>query len=743
MTSAAFAASLPFILRWEGGFVNHPSDPGGATNRGVTQRVYDDWREHQGLSAQDVRQITDEEVHAIYEDNYWKPTRCDVLRSRLDLIQFDTAVNTGVKRAIRMLQEAVNCPIDGGFGDGTKKAAGACDLGQAMRAYCQVREKFYRSLAEHRPELAVFLKGWLNRLNALRAEVGVPGFESATEIEPSPVERVPDIGDAAFEAMLSDPEVLRAQTDKALKKLHGTPDAGDLADAKKLVEELRSVREWKGMGQLAEAISRLDDDPKNRKLYAQSLIETGNATVAADVLRAMVQRLAPDHPERAEAEGLLGRVYKQIFLDASDKMSVVARDALRQAIKHYRGPFDRKPPNTYHGVNLLALLRRARKLGLDSAPELDPAVVARELLVALEATPEHKRDEWYFASVAEAKLALSDKLTPSDYDVVEQAIRQYAGRSEANAFAVASTLRQFTEVWGLEDEGERGQGIVAILRACLLSLPGGALEVKSADLERLRAQRALPGQPEAILGDHGAVTYAWWRTGLDRALGVVAIRRKLGNRVGTGFAVRAGDLGLTPEDEVLVMTNFHVVNPGGVTPGIAPSAAEVVFEALDASQRYPIAEIVWSSPMDRLDATVLRLRRRPELDELAPLASQLPKITEGACVYIIGHPGGRDLAFSFQDNKLLDHEGPPANPHIDGVCRVHYGAPTEPGSSGSPVFNEQWEVIALHHFGGKAGMPRLNGKTGTYGANEGIGIGSIRDAIKREGVGRAKAPGAP
>jgi V8-like Glu-specific endopeptidase len=94
---------------------------------------------------------------------------------------------------------------------------------------------------------------------------------------------------------------------------------------------------------------------------------------------------------------------------------------------------------------------------------------------------------------------------------------------------------------------------------------------------------------------------------------------------------------------------------------------------------------------------------------------------------VIGYPGGRDLAFSFQDNELLDHEGPPAGrPQIPGVCRVHYRAPTEGGSSGSPVFNANlWQVVALHHKGGKIGMPKLNGAGGTCAANEGIYIQSI------------------
>ncbi|MGH9894297.1 MAG: trypsin-like serine peptidase, partial [bacterium] len=110
-----------------------------------------------------------------------------------------------------------------------------------------------------------------------------------------------------------------------------------------------------------------------------------------------------------------------------------------------------------------------------------------------------------------------------------------------------------------------------------------------------------------------------------------------------------------------------------------------------------------------------------------PIARALPVLEDAARVYIIGHPGGRDLAFSFQDNELLDHEGPPTGqPQIPDVCRLHYRAPTEGGSSGSPVFNARlWEVIALHHKGGKMGMPKLNGKDGTYAANEGISIQSM------------------
>lgn len=198
MPSAAFQSALPFILRWEGGYVNHPADPGGATNRGVTQRVYDDWRVRQGEGARDVRAITDEEVHAIYEAGYWVPPRCDLLAGPLDLVQFDTAVNMGVGRAVRMLQAALGCGVDGDFGPTTQRAAEACDVGTAVAEYCDRREQYYRGLARKNSKFNVFLKGWLNRLNALRKEAGLPGYEAAVPLdfgETGFVAKVPELGE--------------------------------------------------------------------------------------------------------------------------------------------------------------------------------------------------------------------------------------------------------------------------------------------------------------------------------------------------------------------------------------------------------------------------------------------------------------------------------------------------------------------------------------------------------------------
>jgi len=195
MSSPAFDAALKFVLRWEGGFVDHPNDPGGRTNKGVTQKVYDGWRTRQGQIPRDVKLIGDSEVDSIYASDYWVPPRCDLLETPLDLMQFDTAVNMGVGRAVRFLQASVGCKVDGDFGPGTEGAVAQCDPGKVLGAYCDRREAFYRNLAQNNPKLAVFLKGWLNRLNALRREVGLPGFESVEPI---------DFGDAGYIARVPD-----------------------------------------------------------------------------------------------------------------------------------------------------------------------------------------------------------------------------------------------------------------------------------------------------------------------------------------------------------------------------------------------------------------------------------------------------------------------------------------------------------------------------------------------------------
>lgn len=521
-----------------------------------------------------------------------------------------------------------------------------------------------------------------------------------------------------------DPRVeLRHRAEDILSRLSGLPDKMTLEQGRALVKELRSTRDFATLIKVAEAVVRqAPKDSTTRKYYAQALIETGHAVVAVDVLR----HLLTDRKESTEAYGLIGRANKQIFLDAGDKSSPAARDALRHALAAYRAPFDESHgKSSWHGVNLLAVLIAARRIGLRYEPDLKPQALATQLIQTLAKTPRNQRDVFYHGTIAEANLALRN------WAEVEGNLRQYVAGESIDAFALGSTLRQFTEVWQLDDDEEHGQPLLDILRARLLTLPCATLNLSPADVRRLASTVPPTGTPEAVLGRQGPQTYQWMMNGMKRALSVGSIRRTSdGRRHGSCFVVRAGMLNLKPADELVILTNHHVVNPDGTGIGIQPTAAEAHFEALENAPRIGLVDVLWTSPQEALDASVVRLSSPPGI---APLEAGkfLPTLTEPQGVNIIGYPGGDELAVSFQDNRLIDHEGPPAGkPTVAGRVRLHYRTPTLGGSSGSPVFNEEWQVVGLHHYGGKEGVERLNGNPGSYAANEGIWIQSIMNAPK-------------
>jgi hypothetical protein len=234
-----------------------------------------------------------------------------------------------------------------------------------------------------------------------------------------------------------------------------------------------------------------------------------------------------------------------------------------------------------------------------------------------------------------------------------------------------------------------------------------------------------------VLGDTGLLTHRWMCQGLQRARAVAKIRQSDGQGVGTGFLVRGGDLHPSLGDESLLLTNAHVVsNDPAHRAAVSGEDAEIGFEALADDERpaprLRVRALVWTSPPEALDVSVLRLAGDIATIAPCPVATSLPACNETARVYVIGHPLGGELSFSMQDNRLIDHEGPPhGRPSQPDRCLLHYRAPTEPGSSGSPVFGVAgWKLVGLHHAGGDF-MPRLNGKPGTYAANEGVGILSV------------------
>ena len=103
-----FRKSLAFTLQWEGGYVDHPLDPGGPTNYGITQAVYDRWRKARGLPPRPVRQIERSEVETIYLQLYWLSAGCNQQEWPVNCVLFDSAVNCGVARAKKWLEQTAN-----------------------------------------------------------------------------------------------------------------------------------------------------------------------------------------------------------------------------------------------------------------------------------------------------------------------------------------------------------------------------------------------------------------------------------------------------------------------------------------------------------------------------------------------------------------------------------------------------------------------------------------------------------
>lgn len=164
MTIANYAASLAAVLAHEGGFVNDPRDNGGATNKGVTQAVYDAWRRSHGAGEQSVRMISDQEVGGIYRMLYWARVRGDDLPAGVDYAVFDFAVNSGVNRASRYLQMVVGAKADGVIGPAT--IAAIHNPTATIGALCDKRLAFLRGL----DDFDHFGKGWTARVNGVAAK---------------------------------------------------------------------------------------------------------------------------------------------------------------------------------------------------------------------------------------------------------------------------------------------------------------------------------------------------------------------------------------------------------------------------------------------------------------------------------------------------------------------------------------------------------------------------------------------
>ena len=153
-----FDKCLKMLLSHEGGFVNHPEDPGGITNLGVTKKVYDEWTGRESTE-QEMRDLTPEDVAPIYKKNYWDRVKGDSLPSGLDWACFDWAVNSGSGRPAKAVQRAVGATQDGAIGPQTLGLIMEKDPEEIINYVYGVRQDFYKSLKT----FETFGRGWTRR----------------------------------------------------------------------------------------------------------------------------------------------------------------------------------------------------------------------------------------------------------------------------------------------------------------------------------------------------------------------------------------------------------------------------------------------------------------------------------------------------------------------------------------------------------------------------------------------------
>lgn len=200
MVASNFQKSYERVLVYEGGWSNHPADPGGATYQGVIQRVYDGYRKRKGLPTRSVRHLTPDEREEIYRTQYWDEAKCRDLPAGIDFVVYDGAVNSGPAQSAKWLQRALGVRADGVIGQATIGAArDHPDHDKVIASICDQRMAFLRALKTW----GHFGKGWSRRVASVlktgqawamgsvgpQPDLGAEAEGGSQKAEPADVER--------------------------------------------------------------------------------------------------------------------------------------------------------------------------------------------------------------------------------------------------------------------------------------------------------------------------------------------------------------------------------------------------------------------------------------------------------------------------------------------------------------------------------------------------------------------------
>ena len=510
-------------------------------------------------------------------------------------------------------------------------------------------------------------------------------------------------------------------------------DAGISVDSVRLAAKaLNKQRHFDHTRMLGEAWRDVRGfDATIAKHHAQALINLSALEAAERLLHDGLVRIkapgtgAQSESEVLEYEGLLGRIYKQRFVATGDK------DSLVMATDQYFSQYDASPDKPYwHGINAVALRAREEREGVRRAGV--PASGALAGAIQRQVTQLNRRnpnDPWCAATLSEACLALGK------CDQAELWLYRFLHHRAVQPFDVESYDRQLREIWQGTASGG-GAGCADRLAAIIARHTARTQMRWSVSASAVPAMaRALEADPSAFeknFSGEGSFSLDVVKRMLGLCSSIGCVCNTNGERLGTGFLVDGAWLKPSFGTGPVFVTNAHVISDA-VANAIPLASARITFEVESASAGAPVFYkakdlLFTSAPGDlgvrsgtsgNLDVTVVRLEALPDRFAGLKTATVLPLIGPKAKAYVVGHPRGSGLQISLHDSLLLDID--------DDERLVHYRTPTDPGSSGSPVFNALWEIIALHH-GGSASTPRLHGE-GTYEANEGIALSAVRRTL--------------
>jgi S1-C subfamily serine protease len=409
--------------------------------------------------------------------------------------------------------------------------------------------------------------------------------------------------------------------------------------------------------------------------------------------------------------GLIGRAYKQLYVNAQPRAIEPRREDLDRSMQHYgRAYRERLGDYLWHGINFVALLTHAERVERD-APNVYSKEAEKHAQDILRAIADKERNgplwPWDTANRTEALLALGK--TPEAVD----ACKAYLNTEGLDAFQVQSTRRQFAELWLLNENDYPGSHILPMMTASFAELGGGMAEL---DLTGVKTQDL-----EKVWGDTGYKSLEWLLQAVARTRSVARLGPNMFEGWGSGFLVDGSWIDDSWSDRKLLLTNAHVCtnDPEVQAQYPYPKGAEentATFLGSLGQGAEPIQskvnEVLWTSPPSELDASLLEIADVPKGAEKAPLAAEIPsfEVWPEKRVNILGHPQGLSLRVSLQDNNLVSV----------GERYLHYQTPTDPGSSGSPIFNQNWELVGIHHSASKEKQ-----------ANEGIRLDRILEEIRK------------